>query len=107
MPLHSKRRKRRRIALSAKKDLTQEDIDVAVLLVLDNAISALKDCKLNCNRSSLIQRQVTTCNASGECVAAEERITTAFDRIASLPKRETQHTTYFPDSLCSVGIGYL
>jgi hypothetical protein len=52
--------------LSAKKDLTLEDIKpVAVLLILNNANSALKDYKLNYNKL-LIQRLVTT----KECVTA-------------------------------------
>jgi hypothetical protein len=69
MPLHLKRRKWKSIALSAKKDLTLEDIEpVVMLLILDDADSALEDCKLNCNKS-LIQRLVTT----------KECVTTAFN----------------------------
>jgi len=66
MLLYLKRRKRRSIALSAKKDLTLEDIKpIVALLILNNANSALEDCKLNCNKL-LIQRLVTT----KECVTA-------------------------------------
>jgi hypothetical protein len=66
MLLHLKRKKQRSIVLSAKKDLTLKDIKpIAVLLILDNANSAFKDYKLNCNKL-LIQRLVTT----KECVTA-------------------------------------
>jgi hypothetical protein len=53
MPLYPKRSKRRSIALSTKKDLTPEDIEpVVALLVPDNTNSTFEDCKLNCNKSS-------------------------------------------------------
>ena len=66
MLLYLKRRKQRSIALSAKKDLTLKDIKlIAALLILNNANSTLKDCKLNCNKL-LIQRLVTT----KECITA-------------------------------------
>ena len=54
-----------------------------MLLVPDDANSAFEDCKLNSNKSSLIQRLVTTLDTLDKCV------TTAFDQIASLPKRES------------------
>jgi hypothetical protein len=67
------------LGLSSKKDLTLEDIErVAALLIPDDANSALEDCKLNRNKSLLIQR----------LAPIEECVNAVLDQIDSLPKRE-------------------
>jgi hypothetical protein len=82
---HQQTSKQKSRELSAKQDLTLEDIGpVAEMLLPDNAVKDLEDCNLieECKMTSLIETPITTRDV------ADERVTAAFYLLASLPKRD-------------------